>query len=198
MIADPLDLTGNRAEAARDEASRTLEESAARGISSLQNQNAILEQLYKPFYDKSVSALPGLQDMISGNGMPEGYTPSKLYEFQKEQGERNINRGMAARGGYNSSGRKMKLASLYGDLGAEEATRAYGDVINQIQMGTGAANTLSGGNTAMGGAVGSLYGNLGAQQGQLAQMYGASRASAFQGLSNSLMGLSQYMAQKQA
>lgn len=196
MIADPLDILGNRAERARDEASKTLEESAAKGISSLKDQNAIIEQLYKPFYDTAVGGLSSLQGMISGGKMPEGYQPSKLYEYQKEMGERNINRGMAARGGYGSSARKMKLASLYGDLGVEEANRAYSDVMQGVQMGTGAANTLSGANTGMANNVGSLYGNLGASEGQLSQMYGASRQSAFQGLSNSLMGLSMYLGQK--
>ncbi|MCP3924490.1 MAG: hypothetical protein GY714_18105 [Desulfobacterales bacterium] len=190
-LADPMDLFGKRADAALDEQQRVAEGSAAAGISSLEQQQKQIEELYAPYYDQAVSALPQLQAMIMGGDVD--YTPSKLYDYQKEIGERNIRRRQASKGQLGSTATKTKLASFYGDLAAEEAERAYGGYLSQVKMGTGAESAVSASGERTATNVGSLYGNLGQQQQAIYGNYGTARQSAYSGLANTLSGLSQYM-----
>lgn len=191
-IADPLDLFGFRAQASLEEQYGIAEESAAAGITSMEEQAARLEELYAPYYNQAVTgALPQLQSMIMGGDVD--YTPSKLYEYQKDVGTRNIKRQQAAKGQLGSSGTEAKLANLYSDLASEESERAYGGYLSQLQLGSGAAGAVESASTSTAGNVGSLFSNLGAQQQAIYSNYGDARQSAYQGLSNTLSGISQHM-----
>lgn len=187
FVVDPFG-TG---EAAADAAS-IAEESATSGIKALQEQQQTVEELYEDYYNQAItSALPQLQAMTMGGDID--YKPSKLYEYQKELGTRNIRRVQAAKGQLGSSGTKSKLASFYGDIAAEEAERAYGGTLSQIQIGSGAAGVISAAGGAIAGNVGSLYSNLGVQQANIAQQAGGARQALYQSYGNMMGGLASYM-----
>ena len=193
QLADPLDLFGAQAAESLADQQAIAEGSAAEGIKSLEEQAAMIEKMYAPYYNQAVTgALPQIMAMTLGAGDVD-YTPSKLYEYQKDIGERNIRRTQAAKGQLGSSGTEAKLANLYGDLASEEAERAYGGYLSQLQIGSGAAGAVEQASTSTAGNVGSLYSNLGYQQQALYGNYGDARQSAYAGLSNSLQGISQYM-----
>jgi len=81
----------------------TPEGSAAASIKQQELQRKIVETLYDPYYKSATEgALPQLMAMATGEGEVD-YTPSKLYEYSKEKGERNIRRTQAAKGLLGSS-----------------------------------------------------------------------------------------------
>lgn len=181
------------AEEAAEEAGEIAERSALEGIETLEQQNELLQALYQPYYEQGAEALPILQQMISGTYEGE---PSKLYEYQKETGERAIKRRRAAGGSLGSSGAEQELAGFYGDIAAEEAERQYGGVLSQIQLGSGSLNAIQGASSALSGNVGSIYSNLGAQSSAISQQLGGARQSAYQTLANTLGNLSVYGAMR--
>lgn len=187
FVKDPLGVQD-----AAQEASEIAEESTMTGVQMLEEQQQTVEDLYADYYEQAVSgALPDLQAMIMGGDVD--YTPSKLYEYQKELGTRNIRRIQAAKGKLGSSGTEQRLAGFYGDLAAEEAERMYGGTLSQLQIGSGAASAISAAGGTMAGNVGSLYSNLGQQQANITQQAGGARQALYQSYSNALSGLSQYM-----
>lgn len=181
------------AEEAAEKAARIAEGSAIEGIETLEQQNELLQALYQPYYEQGEQALPILQQMISGTYEAE---PSKLYEYQKETGERAIKRRRAAGGSLGSSGREQEMAGFYGDLAAEEAERQYGGVLSQIQLGSGSLEAIQAASGSLSGNVGSIYSNLGAQSSAIAQNLGGARQSAYQTLANTMGNLAVYEAKR--
>lgn len=127
------------------------------------------------------------------NALSQGIPTSPMYTWQQEQGERAINRALAARGLYNSSAALNQLSDFNRALGAEESERQYGRLMDLTNIGRGAAtqsgaaaantgnalaglyqaqgNALAQGQLAAGQARGSMYANLGAMPMNLYNTY---------------------------
>lgn len=176
-----------------DRASQIAEMSAQQGIASLLEQQAQIEELYKPYYERGMEGLKTLESMALGDYQAE---PSKLYEYQKEIGERNIRRRQASKGQLQSTGTEQRLADFYQDLSTEEMERQYEGALMNVQIGAGAANRITAGSTSMAGGVGSLYQTLGERQAQISQGYGQSRQALYQTAANTMQNLGLYMAMK--
>lgn len=62
--------------------------------------------------------------------MPKDYTATPMYEFQKQQGSKDLARLMAARGLTNSGAEIEANSKFLNQLGAQEAERAMGTALN--------------------------------------------------------------------
>lgn len=192
--ADPFDLLGERAGAAQEEISGILEQSAQAGIDAQEEMREQIRVMYEPWYNAAVNeGLPQLQAMATGGEID--YTPSRLYEYQKDRGERNIKRQMAAGGLSESSASQEKLSDFRLGLAQEEMDRLYQGELSRVQLGSGAADAVGAASRTLGGNVAGLYSNLGGGLNLASQQYGEARQSAYTGLSSSLSGMSQYMEQ---
>lgn len=107
---------------------------------------------------------------------------SPLYRWQQEQGEKSIDRSMAARGLYGSSAATNALSNFQRGLGAEESERQYGRVAGMVDMGRGGANSYMSNRSATAGNTGNLAINLGNNLSQNALRAGDNRSSMFQSL----------------
>ena len=194
FLADPMDLFGVRAEQTQEQISGILEQSTQEGIASQEAMREQIRQMYEPWYNSAVnSALPQLQAMATGGELD--YQPSKLYEYQKKIGERNINRSMASRGLAESSAKEQSMSDLRLGLAEEEMDRLYSGELSRLQLGSGAADAVSAASRSLGGNVAGLYTGLGGGLNAAQQQYGDARQSAYQGLSSSLSGMANYMEQ---
>jgi hypothetical protein len=194
FAADPFDLLGERAGQTQEDISGILEESAQAGIDAQEARREQIRQLYEPWYNAAVNeGLPQLQAMANGGDID--YTPSRLYEYQKDRGERNINRQSAAGGLSESSARQENLSDFRLGLAQEEMDRLYAGQLSRVQLGSGASNAISAASQTLGGNVAGLYSNLGSGLNTAQQQYGEARQSSYAGLSSSLDGMSQYMEQ---
>lgn len=191
-VADPMDLFGRRAGEAASESVEIMTKSAERGIAAQEAQRERIREMYEPYYQRAVTeGLPQLQAMAEGGKID--YTPSRLYEYSKERGERNIRRIQAAKGQLGSSATEERLSEFRLGLAQEEMDRLYAGQLSRVQLGTGAAEAVSAASRSLGGNVAGLYTGLGAGVSAAQQQYGQARQSAYQGLASSLAGLSQYM-----
>jgi hypothetical protein len=194
FLADPMDLFGVRSGQTQEEVSGILEASTQAGIDAQEEMRERIRQMYEPWYQSAVSdALPQLGAMATGGEID--YTPSKLYEYQKKTGERNIKRGMAARGLSESSAAEKNLSDLRLGLAEEEMDRLYAGELSRVQLGSGAADAVSAASRSLGGNVAGLYTGLGGGLNISQQQYGEARQSAYQGLASSLSGMATYMEQ---
>jgi uncharacterized protein YnzC (UPF0291/DUF896 family) len=194
FLADPMDLFGVRAGQTQEEISGILEESTRAGIEAQEEQRERIRQMYEPWYQSAISsALPQLQAMSEGGEID--YTPSKLYEYQKKTGERNIKRSMAGRGLSESSAAEEKMSDFRLGLAEEEMDRLYAGELSRVQLGSGAADAVGAASRSLGGNVAGLYSNLGGGLNIAQQQYGQARQSAYEGLASSLSGMAQYMEQ---
>lgn len=194
QFLDPMDLFGVQAEQTREEVSGILEASTQAGIESQEAMRERIKQMYEPWYQGAVTdALPQLGAMTTGGELD--YEPSKLYKYQKKIGERNVNRSMASKGLFESSASQQKMSDLRLGLAEEEMDRLYSGELSRVQLGSGAADAVSAASRSLGGNVAGLYTGLGGGLNAANQQYGQARQSAYQGLANSLSGMSTYMEQ---
>jgi hypothetical protein len=77
--------------------------------------------------------MPGVLNMTGANGAT--YETSPLYQWQLQQGEKNINRALQARGRSNSSYGLNTLANFYNALGANEAQQNYNRTMDMTKLG---------------------------------------------------------------
>jgi hypothetical protein len=149
----------------------------------------------KPFYDVGVNALP---ELVAASK----YTPFSMKNFQQDpgyafrlkEGQKQLERSAAARGGLISGG-ALKAATRYGqDMGSQEYMNAFNRYqteraarLNPLQSLTGMGQTTA--NTL--GTVGSnMASNVGNAMGSAA----AARASGYVGGANALTsGLGTYL-----
>jgi len=104
------------------------------------------------------------------------YEVSPMYQFQKEAGEKAINRQLRARGRYNSSVGINALANFNNQLGAMEADKQYNRVFDQQKLGLQAALAQAQSQGASAEQLAELYTRLGGAMGQGSQNYGTSVA----------------------
>jgi hypothetical protein len=162
--------------------------------------------------------MPGVLNMQGANGA--SYETSPLYQWQLQQGEKNINRSLEARGRQNSSYGLNTLANFYNSLGANEAQNNYNRTFQMAQLGLQASSQQANQQAAYGGQASQLYQaaasgdaasaqQLATQMGVNSQQYGqllaaltskyaGDTASAQRELGSALASLSQWNAQGQA
>jgi hypothetical protein len=119
---------------------------------------------------------------------------SPLYQLQLQEGERNINRALSARGLFNSGPGLESLSNFYRQLGATESARKQ--ALMQLLAGYGGDASASGANAAMsvGNSLGSIYTAGGQNTAAALLAQGNARAGMYSGIGNSInAGLNSYM-----
>lgn len=145
---------------------------------------ALQERMYnenvarqKPFYDVGVNALPELVNASKYTNFGMGqFQADPGYAFRLAEGQKQLERTAAARGGLLSGG-ALKAATRYGqDMGSQEYMNAFNRYqtenaarLNPLQSLTGmsqtTANTLGTAGQSMAANVGNAYINQGVNQG---------------------------------
>jgi hypothetical protein len=160
--------------------------------------NALQQRMYeenvarqKPFYDVGVNALPELvaASKYTNFGMDQ-FTADPGYGFRLKEGQKQLERSAAARGGL-ISGAALKAAQQYGqEMGSQEYTNAFNRYqteraarLNPLQSLTGygqtTANTLGTAGQNMATNVGNAYMGQGANQGNALMAGAQARASSY-------------------
>jgi hypothetical protein len=145
-----------------------------------------------PYFDASVAALPQLMaysgykatpyKAADGTVIPNKYTyeyagteASPLYQWQKTQGEKDLNSRLGLLGRRNSSYGLNTFKDFYSGLNANEAARQENSLLNLMKIGQGSAGTATAASTHLGDAEAALYGNYG---NNMTNLYGAQGALA--------------------
>lgn len=102
-----------------------------------------------------------------------------LYQWQQKQGEKAINRSMAARGMWNSSAATNQLSNFNESLNAQERGRLLSDLGNALNVGRGSLASVGQGASA----YGNIAQNAGTAVGNAMQNYGNQQATNFASLS---------------
>lgn len=155
------------------------------GLSNVNTTNKNEEELLKaqraaqgymnPYYQAGTEALTNLQGRLNNGFQPGDLTQDPGYQFQLEQGNKNLNRSLGAQGSL-FSGRALTAAQDYGQGLAEQTYQnAYNRWLQE--------------NNQLSGMAGTGY-NSGAQLGDMATTYGQTKAEANANRSNTLTGLS--------
>lgn len=174
-------------------------------------------QPYAQFGQQSLNALARGMGLVPGAGsgaFMEQPTLAQLqmdpgYAFRRQEGQRALERQMAA-GGLGGSGSALKAATRYGqDMGSQEYGNAYARFMqnraNQIGMLQGGANTGFGAAQGIGNAylgtgtnLANVFGNtaqqLAASQGNVAQAGGQNLVNTGSAYANAAMGPTNLMA----
>ena len=149
----------------------------------------------KPFYDVGVNALPELvqASKYTNFGMDQ-FQADPGYAFRLKEGQKQLERNAAARGGLISGG-ALKAAQQYGqEMGSQEYMNAFNRYqaeraarLNPLQSLTGMGQTTA---QQIGSAGRSMASNVGDAMGSSA----AARASGYVGQANALTsGLGTYL-----
>ena len=153
-----------------------------------------------PFREAGVKATGQLSDILSGNKTADQYfKESAQFRFESDIGQRNINRQLSARGGYNSGAGLEALSLFNAALVGAEGQNQFKRIFDVAQLG-GNASAQSANNTTQ---AGNTMGQIALQGGQaqaanIAQQYnaygsiGTGVAGAAQGAINSGVQYSLY------
>lgn len=179
-IADPMDLFGEQAKGSRNTIDKILRGATDEGLAAARESYNLAKGYQQPYLDYSLASLSSLYE-------PQG--PSLQYQRDLDRGTRAIDQGLAARGLRNSSFGQQQYADFLVDLGQEETRRQWGNRLNDVKIGTGAADSIGGAAGNFGSAGSSLYSNLGQGLNSLASMYGQQRAASYQGAGNAIGNL---------
>lgn len=178
---------GKAADTQADAANRAAE------LQYRQYQEDVVRQ--KPFYDVGVNALP---ELVAASK----YTPFTMdkfqadpgYAFRLSEGQKQLDRSAAARGGLISGG-ALKAATRYGqDMGSQEFTNAFNryQIENQAKLNPLQSLTGMGQTTAQ--QLGTAGRNMASNVGEAQQNAAAARASGYVGQANALTsGLGTYL-----
>jgi hypothetical protein len=156
-------------------------------LESQQYQQNVARQ--KPFYDVGVNALPEL--VAASKYTPFGMDQFKAdpgYAFRLSEGQKQLERTAAARGGLLSGG-ALKAATRYGqDMGSQEFTNAFNryQVENQAKLNPLQSLTGMGQTTAQ--QLGTAGQNMATNVGNQITNSAAARASGYVGQANALTG----------
>jgi len=183
-IADPMDLSGNRASRTQDSIMGSQQAAADASMKELQDSYDKIKELYKPLEDAGSEGLAQLNS--------QGFTPSDTYKNSLAVGERDLGRKLRAMGRYNSTFGSRQMGEFYQKSAQEEADRQYAPTLSLIQTGSGAVNAITGAGTTFGGATDKTLANLGQGMFNAAQNYGAQRQSSMNNAANTLSSMAQY------
>lgn len=192
VVADPLDLLGVRAEQTRDAISSILMGSAEAGIQSQREMLDRVNELLGPYREAVVSQLPNYTAMATG-GEAQQVPLAPQYKLETQRGQTAIDRMLAAKGAYGSSGRGAMLSEMLLNAGQNEAARRYGMNLDLQRLGTGAIGQLGQAGRQAGSNVSGIYGNLGSGLNTAMQNYGAQRQQSMNQGANALYGLARYL-----
>jgi len=92
---------------------------------------------------------------------------SPLYQWQKEEGTRAINRQLAARGLYNSRAGLETLRRFYTNLGATETEKQYQRIKDLTTLGAGMTQWTGNKIAGLYGNIGNIYSGTGTNLGNL-------------------------------
>lgn len=205
-------IGGDASEDAANTQAAAADRTSENALLATRETNALNEKIYreqierqKPWLEAGQNALAGLSagtapggEYMRDFGMAD-FNADPGYQFRLSEGEKGINRSMAARGGFNSGAALKGLARYGQDLASQE----YGNAYNRFQTNqSGRFNrlaTLAGvGQTASGalGQAGQNYagaaGNAlmeGTRMSNDSMLAGANaRASGYVGQANALNG----------
>ena len=182
---------GGEAQAAASDAARATGAATDRATAlqeRMYNENVARQ---KPFYDVGVNALPELVNASKyKNFGVDQFQADPGYAFRLSEGQKQLERTAAARGGLLSGG-ALKAATRYGqDMGSQEYTNAFNRYqteraarLNPLQsltgMGQTTANTLGTAGQTMATNVGDAYINQGVNQGNALLAGAQARQSAY-------------------
>lgn len=128
-----------------------------------------------PWIERGTSAADTFMGLLQGGG--GGVTAylqnSPAYKFRQEEGNRALNRQLAARGLYNSGAGLETLARFQAQLEGEESDKIFSRLAGLINVGASASNNkagiqanlgnaLMGGTASLGNMIGQVYANAGA------------------------------------
>lgn len=150
-------LSGNRA--ARD-AARQQREAAAASLAENQRQFNIGQQNLAPWLRSGRAALGEQTALMGLGGDTEGamrsLQTSPGYQFRMNQGENQLNSGLAARGGMGS-GKGMVAGQRFAQ---GFASNEYGNRLSQLANMSGAGQQTAGGMANLGSQFGQNQGNI--------------------------------------
>ena len=184
-VNDPFDLMGTKAAENQAKIAKILTQSAQAGIAQQEQQEALLQERYQPYYESGVGAIGKLSALYTGEG-ETGYEPSKLYEYQKEKGLESITAQQSKMGLRESSATSEREAGLVSGLAAEDINRYAGGLLSQVQMGAGSAEAMSAASSAVSGNISGLYGALGQGVNTSYQAQGQANKASWGTLGNAL------------
>ena len=107
-----------------------------------------------PFRETGAKAAGQLSDILSGNKSADDYfKDSAQFRFESDIGQRNINRQLSARGGYNSGAGLEALSLFNSALVGAEGEKQFQRIFNVAQLGGMYAGkiTLTGTESGVGG-----------------------------------------------
>lgn len=149
----------------------------------------------KPFYDVGVNALP---ELVAASK----YTPFTMDQFQADpgyafrlsEGQKQLDRSAAARGGLISGG-ALKAAQRYGqEMGSQEYTNAFNRYQAERQARLGPLQAMTGMSQTTAQQLGSAGQQMASTVGEAQQNAAAARASGYVGQANALTsGLGTYL-----
>jgi hypothetical protein len=192
QISDPMDLFGVRAGNTRDESSNIAMQGAADSITAQEEMRQIVEEMLGPYRQAGLDALPGFNAMAAGGNAEMQMSPQ--YQFERQQGLQNINRGLGAQGRRMSTYGGKQTGNFLNALGQEEANRQYGYNLDPIKIGMGALGTIGNTNASAGQTVGNTLSQTGSNLNSIYQNYGQNRQNSFNQAGNAMNGLASYMA----
>lgn len=183
-IADPMDLSGNRADRAQDDILKSQQQAADASMKELQDTYDKVKGLYAPLEDAGKQGLAQLNE--------KGFTPSDNYKNSLAVGERDLGRKLRAMGRYNSTFGSRNMGDFYQKSAQEETDRQYAPTLSMIQTGSGAVNAVTGAGTTFGAATDKTLANLGQGMFDASQMYGQQRQQSMNNAASSLGSMAQY------
>ena len=183
-LADPMDLSGNRADRARDAIANTQRDAAAASQKELQDSYDKIKELYAPLEEAGKQGLAQLNS--------QGFTPSDTYKNSLVTGQRDLGRKLRAMGRYNSTYGSRQLGDFYTKSAQEEADRQYAPTLSLIQTGSGAVNAITGAGTEFGAATDRTLANLGQGLFNTSQANGQQRQASANNAASTLGSMAQY------
>lgn len=149
----------------------------------------------KPFYDVGVNALPELvaASKYKNFGMNQ-FQQDPGYAFRLKEGQKQLERSAAARGGLISGG-ALKAAQRYGqEMGSQEYTNAFNRYQAERQARLGPLQSLTGMGQTTAQQIGTAGSNMASNVGNAMGSAAAARASGYVGGANALTsGLGTYL-----
>jgi hypothetical protein len=193
-IGDPMDLFGNRAKYAAEQARKTQMTGAEEAIAQQREQYQRMQNIYAPYRQAGEQAIGGLGYMITGQGEGSPFQLSQMGQYQRGLGEMALSNAYTAGGLSRSSAAQKGYGDFYADLLSEDVDRQLGERYDLVRMAQGAAGAVGAAGSAAQQNVGGIYGNLGNMMAQTEANYGQNRQAAYQNLSNIGSSLMQYSA----
>ena len=109
-------------------------------IAQAEAQRILAEEVDPYYLGNALSRQQAINALQSGQG---GFEASPLYQWQSEQMNKQMQRQLQARGRSNSTFGVNALSEAQRALGAEEADRMYGRLLDLTNVGRGATGSVS-------------------------------------------------------